>query len=69
MREEAFTRHIPPGMNRHDYVRFRFRQALVEANGFDLVAMGRRREAGAIVLPTICYQNACSSLSVITGLL
>ena len=41
MREEAFTRHIPPGMNRHDYVRFRFRQALVEANGFDLVAMGR----------------------------
>ena len=41
MREEAFTRHIPPGMNRHDYVRFRFRQALVEAEGFDLVAMGR----------------------------
>ncbi len=41
MREEAFTRNIPPGMNRHDYVRFRFRQALVESKGFDLVAMGR----------------------------
>src|SRR5271169_4483400 len=42
MREEAFSRQIPPGMNRHDYVRFRFRQALVEAEGFDLVAMGRQ---------------------------
>ena len=40
MREEAFSRLIPPGMNRHDYVRFRFRQALVEAQGFDLVADG-----------------------------
>ena len=46
MREEAFTRHIPPGMNRHDYVRFRFRQALVESEGFDLVAMGRPEGTG-----------------------
>ena len=52
MREEAFTRHIPPGMNRHDYVRFRFRQALVEAGGFDLVAMGRPEGSGCY-----CFAN------------
>ena len=52
MREEAFTRHIPPGMNRHDYVRFRFRQALVESQGFDLVAMGRPEGSGCY-----CFAN------------
>jgi len=52
MREEAFSRNIPPGMNRHDYVRFRFRQALVEANGFDLVAMGRPEGSGCY-----CFAN------------
>jgi len=52
MREEAFTRHIPPGMNRHDYVRFRFRQALVEAQGFDLIAMGRPEGTGCY-----CFAN------------
>ena len=52
MREEAFTRHIPPGMNRHDYVRFRFRQSLVEAQGFDLVAMGRPEGSGCY-----CFAN------------
>jgi len=52
MREEAFTRHIPPGMNRHDYVRFRFRQALIEAKGFDLVAMGRPEGSGCY-----CFAN------------
>jgi CO dehydrogenase maturation factor len=52
MREEAFTRHIPPGMNRHDYVRYRFRQALVEAEGFDLIAMGRPEGSGCY-----CFAN------------
>jgi len=52
MREEAFTRHIPPGMNRHNYVRFRFRQALVESEGFDLVAMGRPEGTGCY-----CFAN------------
>jgi len=52
MREEAFTRHIPPGMNRHDYIRFRFRQVLVEACGFDLVAMGRPEGSGCY-----CFAN------------
>jgi CO dehydrogenase maturation factor len=52
MREEAFTRTIPPGMNRHDYVRFRFRQALVESEGFDLIAMGRPEGSGCY-----CFAN------------
>jgi CO dehydrogenase maturation factor len=52
MREEAFTRSIPPGMNRHDYVRYRFRQALVEAEGFDLIAMGRPEGSGCY-----CFAN------------
>jgi CO dehydrogenase maturation factor len=60
MREEAFTRHIPPGMNRHDYVRFRFRQAIVEAEGFDLVAMGRPEGTG-------CYCFANDLLSECMG--
>ena len=52
MREEAFTRQIPPGMNRHDYVRFRFRQAVIESKGFDLVAMGRPEGSGCY-----CFAN------------
>ena len=52
MREEAFTRAIPPGMNRHQYVMFRFRQALVESNGFDLIAMGRPEGSGCY-----CFAN------------
>jgi CO dehydrogenase maturation factor len=60
MREEAFTRHIPPGMNRHDYLRYRFRQALVESEGFDLIAMGRPEGSG-------CYCFANDLLSECMG--
>lgn len=60
MREEAFTRNIPPGMNRHDYVRYRFRQALVESEGFDLIAMGRPEGSG-------CYCFANDLLSECMG--
>jgi CO dehydrogenase maturation factor len=60
MREEAFTRTIPPGMNRHDYVRYRFRQALVESVGFDLIAMGRPEGSG-------CYCFANDLLSECMG--
>jgi CO dehydrogenase maturation factor len=60
MREEAFGRSIPPGMNRHDYVRFRFRQSLVESVGFDLVAMGRPEGSG-------CYCFANDLLSECMG--
>jgi CO dehydrogenase maturation factor len=60
MREEAFSRTIPPGMNRHDYVRYRFRQALVESEGFDLIAMGRPEGGG-------CYCFANDLLSECMG--
>jgi len=60
MREEAFSRTIPPGMNRHDYVRFRFRQSLVESEGFDLIAMGRPEGTG-------CYCFANDLLSECMG--
>jgi len=60
MREEAFIRTIPPGMNRHDYVRYRFRQALVESEGFDLIAMGRPEGSG-------CYCFANDLLSECMG--
>jgi CO dehydrogenase maturation factor len=52
MREEAFTRNIPPGMSRNEYIRFRFRKVLVEGRGFDLLAMGRPEGSGCY-----CFAN------------
>jgi len=52
MREEAFTKNIPPGMSRHEYIRYRFRQALVESDGIDLLAMGRPEGSGCY-----CFAN------------
>ena len=52
LREEAFTRQIPPGMNRRDYISLRFRKSLVEAEGFDLIAMGRPEGTGCY-----CFAN------------
>jgi CO dehydrogenase maturation factor len=52
MREEAFTKNIPPGMSRHEYIRYRFRKALVESDGFDLLAMGRPEGSGCY-----CFAN------------
>lgn len=51
MREEAFTRSIPAGMDRHSYIKYRFAQALVESNGFDLLAMGRPEGSGCYCFP------------------
>lgn len=52
MREEAFTRAIPLGMSRREYVRLRFHQVLVESSGFDLLAMGRPEGTGCY-----CFAN------------
>ncbi|WP_067051928.1 ATP-binding protein [Methanofollis ethanolicus] len=52
MREEAFTRGIPPGMDRRAYIGYRFRKVLVEAGGFDLLAMGRPEGTGCY-----CFAN------------
>lgn len=46
MREEAFRESIPPGMARNDYLALRFRQSLIEGEGFDLIAMGRPEGSG-----------------------
>jgi len=51
MREEAFTRSIPPGMDRTSYIKYRFRTVLVEAEGFDLLAMGRPEGTGCYCFP------------------
>jgi len=52
MREEAFTRNIPPGMSRNEYIRLRFRKVLVEGKGFDLLVMGRPEGSGCY-----CFAN------------
>ena len=52
MREEAFTKNIPHGMSRHEYIKYRFRHALVESDGFDLLAMGRPEGTGCY-----CFAN------------
>jgi len=52
MREEAFTKSIPPGMSRSEYIRYRFRQVLVEAEGYDLIAMGMPEGTGCY-----CFAN------------
>ncbi|MDD1660215.1 MAG: AAA family ATPase [Methanomicrobiales archaeon] len=52
MREEAFTRSIPPGMSRTAFLALRFRQVLVESDGLDLIAMGRPEGTGCY-----CFAN------------
>ena len=62
MREETFRESIPPGMARNDYLALRFRQSLVEGQGFDLIAMGRPEGSG-------CYCFAHDVLRTSLGLL
>ena len=52
MREEAFTKAIPPGMSRTGYIEYRFQQVLVESDGVDLLAMGRPEGTGCY-----CFAN------------
>lgn len=62
LREEAFRESIPPGMTRSDYIALRFRQSIVESEGFDLVAMGRPEGPG-------CYCFAHDLLQISIGML
>ncbi|MDD1713203.1 MAG: AAA family ATPase [Methanoregulaceae archaeon] len=62
MREEAFTRQIPPGMSRTAYIRYRFRQVLVESQGFDLIAMGRPEGTGCYCFANDLLQAAMKTL-------
>jgi CO dehydrogenase maturation factor len=52
MREDAFTKSIPPGMSRTGYIEYRFQQVLVESEGVDLLAMGRPEGTGCY-----CFAN------------
>jgi CO dehydrogenase maturation factor len=46
MREDAFTKSIPSGMSRTDYIRYRFRKVIMEEKGYDLLVMGRPEGSG-----------------------
>jgi CO dehydrogenase maturation factor len=52
MREDAFTKSIPPGMSRTGYIEYRFQQVLIESEGVDLLAMGRPEGTGCY-----CFAN------------
>jgi CO dehydrogenase maturation factor len=62
MREDAFTRSIPPGIPRKEYIGLRFRQVLVESKGFDLVAMGRPEGLGCYCFANTLLIEAMESL-------
>ena len=62
MREEAFTKNIPPGMDRMGYVRYRFHRALVEAEGYDLLAMGRPEGSGCYCFPNALLTECIETL-------
>lgn len=50
IREEVLQ--VPPGMTKDAYIGYRVQEALIESNGFDLIAMGRPEGAGCY-----CYAN------------
>jgi CO dehydrogenase maturation factor len=54
VREEGLQKidHLPAGMSKTEFLRYRTTQALVEAQGFDLIAMGRPEGPGCY-----CYAN------------
>jgi len=62
MREEAFTRSIPPGMDRTGYIRYRFQRALAEAEGYDLLAMGRPEGSGCYCFPNALLTECIGTL-------
>lgn len=53
-REQGFTgdREIPSGMTKDDFVQYKVQEALSEAEGFDLLTMGRPEGAGCY-----CFAN------------
>lgn len=55
LREDTLARlkQLPGGMSKTEYLRYRMAEALVENNGFDLLAMGRPEGPGCY-----CYANS-----------
>ncbi len=62
MREDAFTKSIPPGMSRTEYVQYRFRQVLVESGGVDLLPMGRPEGSGCYCFANNLLQESMQTL-------
>ncbi len=62
MREEAFTRNIPPGMDRTGYIKYRFRRVLAEEEGYDLLAMGRPEGSGCYCFPNALLAECIGTL-------
>ena len=62
MREEAFTRNIPSGMDRTGYIKYRFRRVLAEAEGYDLLAMGRPEGSGCYCFPNALLTECIETL-------
>ncbi|MDT8357843.1 MAG: AAA family ATPase [Methanomicrobiaceae archaeon] len=62
MREEAFTRSIPAGMNRTGYIKYRFRKVLLESVGFDLLVMGRPEGSGCYCFPNSLLSECIAQL-------
>jgi CO dehydrogenase maturation factor len=62
MREEAFTKNIPQGMNRTEYIKYRFFKVLVESEGFDLLTMGRPEGSGCYCFPNSLLSECISLL-------
>lgn len=62
VREKAFTESIPPGMDRTGYIKFRFHRVLAEAEGFDLLAMGRPEGSGCYCFPNALLSECIGTL-------
>jgi len=62
MREESFKESIPPGMTRTEFMELRFRQAIVEERGFDLVAMGLPEGTGCYCFANDVLQRSIAML-------
>ncbi|HUU76581.1 MAG TPA: AAA family ATPase [Methanoregulaceae archaeon] len=62
MREDAFTRNIPPGMSRIEYIKYRFMQVIQEETGFDLLSMGRPEGSGCYCFANDLLQSCIQAL-------
>ena len=65
IREELVTDgdSLPAGMNRHEYMAFRSREALMESTGLDLLAMGRPEGPGCYCAPNHVLRTAIDRMA------
>jgi len=65
IREELVTDgdSLPAGMNRHQYMAFRSREALMESTGLDLLAMGRPEGPGCYCAPNHVLRTAIDRMT------